>query len=581
MIQRNIRKASRGIQITVVFGLVVLLDGILHVVASQLSSWIFWRETWVIGKRWTFLANWNVTHHLLGVGLALLIASLFHSYTYRRRAYQFFRRLGIPGPKPHLIKGNGDKMRNHSLVAIDVMDQWKAEFGDVYGYFVGMKPYVVVGDLDMVQQVLIRDFHKFVNRPAMGIEIRPVINTLVGLRSHRWKEVRRVISPTFSTRKMRKINSIINRCADILVEVVGKHAETRNEIDFYGVFQGLTCQVIGECALDTKVDCQRQPQDEFLNSLRQFLKQANNPIIDLAIYFPLVREILAVVCRVASPCGQFTQSIIDKVQGVINQRREDRLSGTSTPNHGDILQLLMEASENRQEDTDDTDGRVRPTHQLLTDDEIIANAWVFLLGGFETTANALTYCAYLLATHADVQQKLYEELRDYLGESSGDLETDYNTISQLTYLDKVFCEALRLFPPVVLFVTREAAEDAQLGDFHIPAGTNVQIPIWQIHHDPKLWPDPYRFDPERFEPELKKNRHPMAWIPFGSGPRSCLGIRFAMLEAKIALAKLLMNYRLVPCERTEEKLTLSVPTVTLNPKSGVWLKAEKREQTSA
>lgn len=134
----------------------------------------------------------------------------------------------------------------------------------------------------------------------------------------------------------------------------------------------------------------------------------------MAIYFPLVREILAVVCRVASPCGQFTQSIIDKVQGVINQRRKDRLTCTTSPNHGDILQLLMEASENRQED-DDTDGRIRPASQLLTDDEIIANAWVFLLGGFETTANALTYCAYLLATHPDVQQKLYEELRDYLG----------------------------------------------------------------------------------------------------------------------------------------------------------------------
>lgn len=230
-------------QITVIFGLVVLLDGILHIIASQLSSCISWSKPWVIGKRWTFLGNWSVTSHLVAIGLALVVASLCHSYMHRRRAYQFFRRLGIPGPEPHLIKGNCDKMRNHSLVAIDVMDQWKSEFGDVYGYFIGMKPYVVVGDLDLIQQVLIRDFHKFINRPAMGIEIRPVINTLVGLRSHRWKEVRRIISPTFSARKMRKINSIINRCADILVEVVGKHAETQNEIDFYGVFQGLTCQV--------------------------------------------------------------------------------------------------------------------------------------------------------------------------------------------------------------------------------------------------------------------------------------------------------------------------------------------------
>lgn len=75
---------------------------------------------------------------------------------------------------------------------------------------------------------------------------------------------------------------------------------------------------------------------------------------------------------------------------------------------------------------------------------------------------------------------------------------DYDTISQLTYLDQVFCETLRLFPPVVLFVNREASEETKLGKYTIPAGTNVQIPVWQIHHDPNLWPDPFRFDPDRY-----------------------------------------------------------------------------------
>jgi hypothetical protein len=114
--------------------------------------------------------------------------------------------------------------------------------------------------------------------------------------------------------------------------------------------------VIAECALNTTVDCQRKPDDEFLNSLRQFLKQANNPIINLAIFFPLVREILAVVFRVASPCGQFTQSIIDKVQGVIDSRRNDYQVGVAPTSHNDILQLLMEASENRLE-SENADGR--------------------------------------------------------------------------------------------------------------------------------------------------------------------------------------------------------------------------------
>lgn len=193
-------------------------------------------------------------------------------------------------------------------------------------------------------------------------------------------------------------------------------------------------KVIGEAALDTVIDCQRRPDDEFLNALRQFLNKANNPIVDLAIYFPLIREILAIICRVASPCGQFTQSIIDKVNKVIEQRRLQHDEHGMHIGHSDILQLLLDAADDRlTENSSDCDSEPQavstnsgnpafarqhnahlPANRKLDDDEIVANAWVFLLGGFETTANALSYCSYLLATHPDVQEKLYHELSDNL-----------------------------------------------------------------------------------------------------------------------------------------------------------------------
>ena len=175
---------------------------------------------------------------LLTAVVVSLVACLIQSYMYRRKSFSFFRQLGIPGPDPHLIKGNGNEIRDRSRLAIEVMDKWQNQFGDVYGYYVGLKPYVVVKDLDLVQQVLIKDFHNFVNRPHMGIEIRPVINTLVGLRGQRWKHVRRIISPTFSKAKMRMISTIINQCVDVLVQVVDK--QQHQEIDFYGFFQGNT-----------------------------------------------------------------------------------------------------------------------------------------------------------------------------------------------------------------------------------------------------------------------------------------------------------------------------------------------------
>ena len=359
--------------------------------------------------------GWSVTSHLLALSAIAMAFRMMQSYWQRRRRFQLFQQLGIPGPRPNLLMGNADLMRNRSLLSIDVMEQWQAEYGDLYGYYIGQKPYVVVRDLDQVQQVLIKEFHNFVNRPTMNIQIRPVINTLVGLRDQRWKEVRKIISPTLSRRQMRRISSIINCCVDILVEVVDAKVAARQNIEFYGLFQGLTCQVIGRSALDTDIDCQRLPHDRFLHALRHFLKGATNPIIDLAIYFPFISQVLAVICRVFSPCGQFTQSIIDKVQLTIDERRAAATSGHQHRRPDDVLQLLLDAAENHTDAAaDEAAGPRRRMQYLLNDDEIVANAWVFLLGGFETTANALTYCSYLIATHPLVQQRLYQELCDHI-----------------------------------------------------------------------------------------------------------------------------------------------------------------------
>ena len=184
------------------------------------------------------IRDWNLTSTLVAIIAVLMTCLVLRSYWYRRHVYLFFRRLGIPGPKPNIIKGNGDLMRNpSSVLSIEVMDRWQAEYGDIYGYFVGQKPYVVVSDLDIVQKILISEFHKFVNRPAMGIEIRPVIHSLVGLRGQRWKEVRRVISPTFSRRKLRRISLSIQRCVDILVDVVGQNGTKNAGMNFYDAYQ--------------------------------------------------------------------------------------------------------------------------------------------------------------------------------------------------------------------------------------------------------------------------------------------------------------------------------------------------------
>ncbi|GIY50883.1 cytochrome P450 3A24 [Caerostris extrusa] len=184
----------------------------------------------------------------------------------------------------------------------------------------------------------------------------------------------------------------------------------------------------------------------------------------------------------------------------------------------------------------------------MTDADILDNSVIFFLAAYETT----------------IQQ---------LVEAEGEL--DYYSVNKLQYLDQVLQESLRIYPPVYLFVSRECGEDIDLGKIKIKKGMGIQVPSYHLHRDPELWgPDANEFKPERFAPENKSKIHPMAFQAFGQGPRNCVGMRFALMEAKLALARLLSKYKFKVCaESDKEKLELKISTASINPKRGVWIKA--------
>ncbi|GIY71240.1 cytochrome P450 3A16, partial [Caerostris darwini] len=147
----------------------------------------------------------------------------------------------------------------------------------------------------------------------------------------------------------------------------------------------------------------------------------------------------------------------------------------------------------------------------------------------------------------------------------------------LQYLDQVFSESLRYYPPVTGFVSRKCSEDHKVGPYVIPKDATVLAPVWDIHHDPQYWPDPWKFDPERFSLENKKSINSMAYMPFGVGRRNCIGARFAQLEAKLAIYRLVKKFKFVTCEKTDDPLPLICPTVIINPINGIWLRAIPRD----
>jgi len=187
--------------------------------------------------------------------------------------------------------------------------------------------------------------------------------------------------------------------------------------------------------------------------------------------------------------------------------------------------------------------------KTLSENEILAQALVFFLAGYETTATTLSFCTYELALNPDIQQKLYEEIMSSL-DSNGVIP--YETLAKMPYLDAVICETLRKYPPA-LMLTRESSVEYELANTGIKLyrGQAVEIPVYAIHHSEEYYPNPDKFNPDRFLPENRDQIIPYTYLPFGAGPRNCIGMRFALTEAKLGLVSILQKYRFSQSSKTE------------------------------
>lgn len=166
--------------------------------------------------------------------------------------------------------------------------------------------------------------------------------------------------------------------------------------------------------------------------------------------------------------------------------------------------------------------------------------------GFDTTSTGVMFTIFMLGQHQDIQQLAYEEVNSVIKENM-----TVSAYSNLKYLERVIKESLRLCPPVP-YISREVVNESKVGNLILGPKTDVSIHIFDIHRDPKHFPDPEKFDPDRFLPMNTENRHPFAYIPFSAGLRNCIGQKFAMLELKTIIAAVLKNYKILPVTRREE-----------------------------
>jgi cytochrome P450 len=284
-----------------------------------------------------------------------------------------------------------------------------------------------------------------------------------------------------------------------------------------------------------------------INAFNDDSNKSNN-IAQLAIMgypqlSPMMGKLLAL-----SGALKPVNDLIGVSKNVVDKRRASK----DQAQRNDLLQLMVEASQVEGEGA-------------MTYEETIADCLLVLLAGYDTSSNTLAFVTYLLAVHQDVQERLATEIGNYFQDNPE--SSMYEASHELEYLEMVVCEALRMYPPATM-TSRVCEKDCLTQGLSVRKGTLIFIPTVDIHHDPELWEDPEKFDPERFSKENKSSHPVTAYQPFGVGPRNCIGMRFAQLEIKMTLIEVLRNYRITTTPDTKIPLKETCGTFIQRPMPG-------------
>lgn len=406
--------------------------------------------------------------------------------------------------------------------------QLTRDYGDIVQYRATPEQAYLLNHPDFVKQILVsngrnynKDTHlnKYILQSVTGQGLLTSENPL-------WRKQRRLIQPFFH-------RNYVTNFADLMVEATN---ETLARLEAYAVqnvpfdmaneMMTLTLNIVSRALFGTDMDEQASRIGEAVNTMAEIGKPKRRRFQEMA------------------------QVLDDIVYGLIQQR-------SLHPNSEqlDLLDMLLQV---RYEDSGEAMGEQQIRDEVMS----------LLVAGHETTANTLSWLWYLLAQHSAVVAQIETELDAVL---NGRLPTVAD-FPQLQYSNKVIKESMRLYPSA-WSISRRALADDDVGGYHIPEGAVVALSPYTLHRHPAFWPEPEKFDPERFTPEQEAKRHRYAYIPFGAGARKCIGDQFALMESIIILPMILQRFRLhlVPDHPIEEHAL-----VTLRPKHGIMMTATNK-----
>lgn len=519
----------------------------------------------------------------LSISLAILFLAL--AVYYHLKIFTFWRSRGIPGPAPWPVFGTNIYYCFETKIELET--KWRDKYGKIYGLFEGYSPVLFVGDAELIKEIYVKKFQSFMDHNVQYIHQDNQKRWLVWSTGSYWANLRALITPMFTASKVRTALPTMSACVDRFIEQVdGKNANKRRasgdkqSLPSYNKndLSVLTLDVIASSFFGLKLDPYsiKGQQEKFI---KEAYKYADFEQWRYILWVIMPRQIATLFKF--DLFGPKKYKYFDELtQRIVGERR--RHAG---PKRSDVVQALIDAkfadkdekvfselddkeahynarTDSKQLELIQREQSKEPSFKSLNDLEIRSLMTSFFVAGFETTASTLSFALYEIAHQPEIQEKVLQELRESFGQGGeklkhDDHEKNYSSILNLKYLDAFLSEVLRIYSPVIE-VSRVctdrggASVDINGRPVHLPYGTGVIVNSFVVQRDPDYFDRPTEFDVTRFcSPEKKDSIKTGTYLPFGIGPRYCIGMRFALLEMKLSLAKLLLRYRIVPDEATQ------------------------------
>jgi cytochrome P450 len=439
-----------------------------------------------------------------------------------------------PGPKGHFLLGN---LPDFGRDMLGFFTECAREYGDVVSLRLGRFPAYLLNHPRYFEYVLITNHRNFIKHSFFWRHLTTLIGeSLLTSEGDSWLRRRKLAAPAFHGRRIANYGRVM---VDYTERMLGgwRDGEVRDmHLEMMHLTMGIVTKTLFDIEMTGKLAEGVSAAFDMANKeigarfRRPFKIPESIPIPGNLRYRKAVRR------------------LNELVYGIIKERRRDE------DDRGDLLSMLLAAR--------DEDGSAMSDEQLR--DEVIT----LFVAGHETTALVLSWTWYLLSQHPEKEAKLFTEVDTVLGGNLPSVED----MPRLPYTEMIVNESMRLYPPAYAF-GREAVADCEIGGYHVSRGTTLFLSPWVMHRDERYFDSPEEFKPERWDGDLTKRLPRLAYLPFGGGPRICIGNSFAMMEATLLVATIAQKFKLT---LAQNQPVIPFPSITLRPRAGIQMVVSKR-----